>query len=104
MNEEKPFFYANAMEVATSAYDLNLKFLRTGTVTVIRNQATATPEMRQAQVEVRAEISVVMSPQHAKAMLPSLILAIENYEKMFGPLPSAETLRTAIQLPGSGAH
>jgi len=36
------------------------------------------------------EFIIGMSPQHAKAMLPSLTMAVAKYEQMYGTIPQAK--------------
>lgn len=77
MSEDKHFFYANAVEVAVSMYDLNLKFMRTGTP-----KSTLQTGMQQVQPELLDEMVIGMSPQHAKALLPALTTALQQYETL----------------------
>ena len=78
MDKEQSFFYANSLEVAASAYDINLKFIRQGT-------AENAPEGESKPVRL-AEAVIAMSPNHAKAMLASLYNAVQAYEKTIGPI------------------
>lgn len=78
MSEDKHFFYANSVEIAVSTYDVNLKFMRTGTP-----KSTMQPGMQQVQPELLDEMVIGMSPQHAKALLPALAQALQQYETQF---------------------
>lgn len=79
MGLDEQFFYANGLELAVSPYDITLKFLRQGT-----------PEGAAPGVELQpkriAELSVAMSPVHAKAMLSGLYTAIMGYEESVGAI------------------
>lgn len=83
MSEEKPFFYCNGLQVATSPYDITLNFIRhapkVGAATGLMAGVPSDP--------VRAaELLVSMSPMHAKAMLPGLFKVVADYENTFGPI------------------
>jgi hypothetical protein len=75
-------FYANAVNIGTSVYDLTLNFrLQSGE----QNQQTG-----EIIITVSAENNVRMSPQHAKALAALLVKHIKEYEKQFSidlPLP-----------------
>jgi len=77
MTSDGKFFYTNALEVAASSYDVNLKFMRNGTSTGASSDASPV-------IELKDEITVAMSPAHAKAMLPSLLRIVLEYEKHSG--------------------
>lgn len=76
MSEDKQFFYANAVEVAVSMYDVNLKFMRTGTPKSSLKVGT----QQNVQTELLDEMIIGMSLQHAKALLPALSEALKLYE------------------------
>lgn len=99
MSEDKQFFYANSVEVAVSAFDFNLKFLRNGTSASNpkQNSKQHTAKVR-ANIELRDEMVIGMSPQHAKAMLPHLTEMLKAYEETFGPLPDIAKLQEQITL------
>lgn len=86
MSDDKQYFYANSVEVAVTLYDINLKFLRTGTGEVPLN-LTNSPVAQQMQPKKVDEFSICMSPQHAKSMLPALTSAIAKYEEIYGVIP-----------------
>lgn len=76
MESEKQFFYCNSVEIGVSAFDVNLKFIRQGTPKNAKSGAVIPENI--------AELTVAMSPAHAKAMLPGLYKAIIDYEKKVG--------------------
>ena len=73
MSEEKFDFYANAVSVTFSLYDVTLQF-RTETPAVIE-------QGKPSLVEVNRTCNVRMSPQHAKSLAVLLFEHIEGYEK-----------------------
>ena len=77
MDTEGRFFYTNGLELAVSAYDFNLKFLRQG--------APENPEPGKQLAPARLdELIVGMSPGHAKTMLVGLYKAVRDYEANIG--------------------
>lgn len=87
MSDEKKFFYANAVEVGVTPYDVSLKFMRSGSADA---PLTATAVTKNVQLVKIDEFIIGMSPQHAKAMLPSLTSAVAQYEQMYGTIPQAK--------------
>ena len=79
MESDRNFFYANGLEVAVSPYDINLKFLRQGSPENAETGVATQPE----KID---EVTVAMSPAHAKAMLPGIFKAIVHYEQTFGSI------------------
>lgn len=83
MEAEKLFFYSNGLELAVSPYDITFKFLRQGA-----------PDNGQPGVELQPkkldEITVALSPGHAKAMLTMLYNSINGYERQVGIIPLQE--------------
>jgi hypothetical protein len=75
-------FYANAVNVGTSVYDVTLNFrLQSGE----KNQQT-----EEIIITVSGEYNIRMSPQHAKALAALLVHHIKGYENQFSidlPLP-----------------
>ncbi|MFW6042525.1 MAG: DUF3467 domain-containing protein [Chloroflexota bacterium] len=71
MDEKANHFYANNVNVATSVYDVTLRF------------TTKTPVGEGDQLEQKdmAQLNVTMSPQHAKALAAILIKHIRDYER-----------------------
>lgn len=68
-------FYANAVNIGTSVYDVTLNFrLQSGE----KNQQT-----EELIITVSAENNIRMSPQHAKALAALLVNHIKGYEKQF---------------------
>ncbi len=88
MPTETNFFYANAMETSVSVYDLSLKFIRTAPLGITPGMS---PPVAGTSVETKLEAAetliVAMSPSHAKAMLPSIIHLIHQYEVRYGRIP-----------------
>lgn len=76
---EPNFFYCNSLELATSPFDISFRF--------IRNEVPiGRPHGSETSGEVADSVTVVMSPQHAKATIGALVNAIRTYEKQFGEL------------------
>lgn len=87
MAVDEKFFYSNAIEVAVSPFDINLKFIRNGTATPaqvvpVNTPVDATPIVQEAMV-------VAISPSSLKTMLPGLLQAVAIYEQKFGAIPIA---------------
>ena len=80
MDSDKQFFYANSLELAISPYDFTFKFLRQGAPDGVLQQGQPLPPKR------IDELSVAMSPAHAKAMIAAQFKAIIAYEKQFGKI------------------
>lgn len=72
---DPPTFYANNVALKTSLFDMTMEFGVIadvqGDTLVIKNVAT-----------------VIVSPQHAKAIAVLLANHVEQYEKKFGALPN----------------
>lgn len=79
MELDKQFFYSNGLEISVSPYDITLKFLRQG------SPEGAAPGV-ELQPQKLAELSVAMSPAHAKAMLSGLYTSIMSYEQSVGAI------------------
>lgn len=86
------FFYTNGVELGSSNYDINIKFLRVGTKNSVGLEAPqgGTETIRPTVLD---EISVVMSPSHAKALFVNLSTAIKAYERDFGTIPVAKEVQ-----------
>lgn len=82
MSSEDQFFYTNAVVIGVSPFDVNLKFLRQGTPSGIQTGAVAPVDL--------AELTVAMSPAHAKSMLVGFYNAIVEYEKKVGRITLEE--------------
>jgi len=100
---ETKFFYTNAVEVNLTPYDVNLKFQRRGTFT---DQALDDNKgLRDVKGIVAEALVIGMSPTHAKAMVPGLVMMIQEYEKRFGKIsvsPEEQTRWEALgTVPGS---
>lgn len=74
MSEDHNEFYANAVNVTTSIYDVTLTF---------RAQSPAAPpvEGRPPVMAVSQEVMIRMSPQHAKSLAAILVRHARNYER-----------------------
>ena len=79
MDREPKFFYANGVEMAVSAYDFNLKFVRQGA------PSGATPGTA-VTAERLDELTVTMSPAHAKTLIGVFIKSVHDYEKNIGKI------------------
>ena len=82
MSDDAKYFYANAVQIAVTPFDVTLTFMRNG----IPNGAVTTLVPTQTQGKVVDSSAIGMSPSHAKAMLPAIYNAIVEYEKSFGKL------------------
>lgn len=82
MDEPKNHFYANAVNISTSIYDVSLFFSIQSPVGMEKESSP--------MVETSLQCSVRMSPQHAKALAALLVKHIRDYEKQYSvtlPLP-----------------
>lgn len=82
MENQSRIFYANAVNIATSIYDITID---------LKNQSPQidpTGKIMQLNdkpvIDVTEELIVRMSPQHAKAFAAVLVENIIGYEKQFG--------------------
>lgn len=87
MIDEKNFFYANAIEVAYSPYDVSLKFQRNGA------DASSSSAAREVMPKTLNDFIISMSPGHLKAMLPALYRAVCDYERKYGEMPLPQDVR-----------
>lgn len=88
MDDHPVNFYANAVNITSSIYDISLAFK--SQAPQIDNQGNVMLIKDQPVVNVADELIVRMSPQHAKALAAILVKHIKQYEKQFGvelPLP-----------------
>jgi len=85
------FFYANAVEVTATAFDISLKFQRRGTPT---DTAPTPPsaEVLEGTGTIFEALIVGMSPQNAKALVAPLFQMVHEYEKRFGTINLAPEL------------
>ena len=72
MNDDRHDFYANAVNIVTSIYDVTLHFRTQSPISV--------EEGKQPIIEVSGSCSVRMSPQHAKSLAALLVKQIADYE------------------------
>lgn len=71
---DNPNFYANAVHVFSSIYDVTLQFRVEAPVTI--------PEQgKPTMLEIVSTCSVRMSPQHAKALGAILVKHVKDYEE-----------------------
>jgi hypothetical protein len=91
MTAEPKFFYANALELSVSPYDCSLRFVRNE---VDQGQTPMTGSA--IKFHEADTLTVCMSAAHLKAMLPSLLSAVVDYEKNFGKLGLLPELQTAF--------
>ncbi|WP_447963978.1 DUF3467 domain-containing protein [Nitrospira sp. Ecomares 2.1] len=74
--EEAPTYYSNSVEIATSLWDIRIRF----------------GELKEASREhliVKNLATVYLSPAHAKAVSVLLAEKIKDYELTFGAIPTA---------------
>jgi Protein of unknown function (DUF3467) len=93
-----PSMYINGIAIYFSPLDFSLMFLR-GLPSEGAVERSETGELR-FNINYRIAQSVVMSPQHAKAMLVALAKNIELYEAEHGVIPTVD-LSTAERHQGS---
>lgn len=74
--------YANNLVVEASPWDFRFLF---GEIEKGEPDATG---RRLAKLYVEDKVKIVMSPQHAKAMLKVLQENVSSYESQIGPIPS----------------
>lgn len=96
MDDELKFFYTNSVETAVSQFDFTLKFMRQGTTNPTQadavTAATSGGVLAGTRPPVtRDELSVAMSPTHAKALFIALANAVLDYEKNVGRIPFDKT-------------
>jgi hypothetical protein len=90
-----PSVYVNGLAIYYSPWDFSLMFLR-GLPSESPIERTESGELR-FNVNYRIAQGVVMSPQHAKAMLSALAKNVEAYEREHGEIPAVEPPSTPIQ-------
>jgi Protein of unknown function (DUF3467) len=93
-----PSMYVNGIAIYFSPWDFSLMFLR-GLPSESAVERTPKGDL-EFHVNYRIAQSVVMTPQHAKAMLTALAKNIEQYEAEHGPIPAVESSSSA-QAAGS---
>ena len=71
--------YTNAMSVIVTPWDIVLLYGSTDLPGSIRAGGQVVPV-------IRAEVAIIMSPQHAKAAVKALQAVVDQYEKQFGEL------------------
>jgi Protein of unknown function (DUF3467) len=94
-----PSVYVNGIAIYYSPWDFSLMFLR-GLPSESPAERTENGELR-FDVNYRIAEGVVMSPQHAKAMLAALAKNIEEYEAEHGEIPVVEPRSAADAVASS---
>lgn len=90
-----PSLYVNGLAIYYSPWDFSLMFLR-GLPSESPIERSESGELR-FNVNYRIAHGVVMSPQHAKAMLSALAKNVEAYEREHGEIPAVEPTSTSIE-------
>jgi hypothetical protein len=80
-----PTLYVNGIAILFSPWDFSLMFLRG-----LPAESPGESSEHNFATASRVVQSVVMSPQHAKAMLNALAHNIEAYERVHGEIPTVE--------------
>ncbi len=83
-----PSMYINGIAIYFSPWDFSLMFLR-GLPSEGAVERSESGELR-FNISYRIAQSVVMTPQHAKAMLTALTKNIELYEAEHGAIPTVD--------------
>lgn len=91
--------YVNGIAILYSPWDFSFVFLR-GLPSEAPQGELPSGE-HNFRTTTRPVSSVVMSPQHAKAMLKSLMQNIEAYEKEHGEIPVVESAPSLAQGPSA---
>lgn len=81
-NQPQPQFQVEVGEKEAEGIYSNLVFIAHSHSEVILDFARALPGLPKARVHAR----VIMTPQHAKALLGALEHNLKNYETSFGPI------------------
>lgn len=103
MGNEQKFFYANAVEVTVSPFDVSLNFIRTGAPKADTAAPKVVGELIEGTAAALDTLVVSMSPMHAKAMLMPLVALVRKYEESFGVLPMPpEAQAQFVKLFGGG--
>jgi|ERR1700728_3160523 len=74
--------YANNLQLEATPWDFRFYF---GEIERAEPDATG---QRLVKIYVEDKVKIVMSPQHAKAMLKVLQQNVSSYESQIGPIPS----------------
>jgi Protein of unknown function (DUF3467) len=81
-----PTLYVNGIAILFSPWDFSLMFLRG-----LPAESPSEPSEHNFATTTRVVQSVVMSPQHAKAMLNALAHNIQAYEQQHGEIPIVQS-------------
>jgi hypothetical protein len=76
--EELEWRYANSVSVGMSIWDMRIRFA----FAVVANDEV---------LKLRDVASIILSPQHAKALADLLNTRLNKYEEQFGPLPDVHS-------------
>jgi hypothetical protein len=80
-----PTFYANTAGITVSLHDMRL-YLAEGTPVKVDFGANQNAEMKAQQVLFSLVACVIINPEFARNLRDTLDIAIQKYEKLFGPL------------------
>ena len=69
-----PTIYANNVSIKTSLWDMTIDF---GLIVEATLEALV----------YRDEVTIIMSPQHAKVFAEAMTKTVEQYEQQYGPIP-----------------
>jgi hypothetical protein len=88
--------YVNGVAILYSPWDFSFVFLR-GVPS--ESSTEGPPDEHNFETKSRTANSVIMSPQHAKALLNALAHNIEAYEREHGEIPSVDAETPPAQTP-----
>jgi len=99
-----PTLYCNIANVTVSFNDFRLYLAEMSPEKIVINtnaDAATAPSMK-SKAAVSPKLSVVMNPEFAKSVADAILVAVNKYEEVFGPLRSVKTLEqltAAMQQP-----
>lgn len=85
--DDLPTIYSNNLHLRVTQWDFELRF---GQITDVEGD----------QLRVRQMVRVYMSPQHIKVVAGLLTSQVENYERLFGPIPERQEAEVAKEEAG----
>jgi hypothetical protein len=92
-----PTLYSNHASPSISFNDIRIYFAEVAPRELAAVQSIAA---KRAEPNLMARLCVVVSPEFAKALGESILLAVQKYETVFGPLrPSPTTAQMDEKLP-----
>jgi len=80
-NNHPTYFYANAVNISASVYDVSLAFKTQSPQIDVNGNVMI--NQGQPVIVVEGETTIRMSPQHAKAMAALILKQVLDYEKQF---------------------